>query len=129
MRRISIFAIALALCAAGLFAQDDLAQYQEHMKAAAAANMALRKGVTEKDSAAVTANSATLVTNFDWMADFFQKKGKDDGVKFAKAASAAAKAVGAATSMEDQTAALGKLGPNCSGCHMLYRAGQAFKGM
>jgi cytochrome c556 len=129
MRRTSIFAIVFALCAAGLFAQDDLAKYQEHMKAAAMANGALRKGVTEKDTAAVTASAATMVTNFDWMAGFFKDKGKDDGVGFAKAASAAAKAVGDAKTPEDMAAAVAKVGPTCQACHMVYRAGSAFKGM
>jgi cytochrome c556 len=129
MRRIIISTIAFALCAAGLFAQDDLAQYQTHMKAAAAANMGLRKGVTEKDSAAIATNAANMSAAFDWIATFWDGKGKADASGFAKAASAAAKAVGDAKTPEDTTAALGKIQPNCGGCHAVYRAGTAFKGM
>ena len=129
MRRIIISTIAFALCAAGLFAQDDLAKYQEQMKAAAAANMGLRKGVTEKDSAAIATNAANMSAAFDKIATFFEGKGKADGVGFAKAASAAAKAAGDAKTPEDQAAAVGKIGPNCQGCHAVYRAGNAFKGL
>ena len=127
--RLTIFiAIVLGL-GTGLMAQDDLATFQTHMKAAAAANGALRKAITDKDAAGITANVGTMTTNFDAIADFFKSKGKDDAVGFAKAASAAAKAIGDAKTPEDQTAALGKLGPNCQGCHAVYRAGSAFKGL
>jgi cytochrome c556 len=63
------------------------------------------------------------------MAAFFKDKGKADGEKFAKDASAASKAIGEAKTPEDQQAAMGKLMPNCQGCHAVYRAGQAFKGL
>jgi len=128
MRLTIFFAIVLGI-GTGLMAQDDLATYQGHMKAAAAANGALRKAINDKDAAAITANAETMSTNFDWIATFFQGKGKDDAVGFAKAASAAAKAVADAKTPEDQTAALGKVMPNCNGCHAVYRAGQAFKGL
>ena len=127
--RLTIF-IALVLgLGTGLMAQDDLAKFQEHMKAAVAANMALGKGVTEKDAAAIATNAANAATNFDWIADFFKSKGKDDAVGFAKAASAAVKAVADAKTPEDQVAARGKIGPNCQGCHAVYRDKNAFKGL
>lgn len=110
-------------------AQDDLAKFQEHMKAAAAANMAMRKAVMEKDAAGVTSNAATMTASFEWIGTFFKDKGKEDGVTFAKNASAAVKAITDATTPEDQTAAIGKLGPTCNACHMVYRAGSAFKGL
>ncbi len=99
------------------------------MKAAAAASGALNKAIMEKDAAAVKANSETMVSNFGWIATFFKDKGKDDGVKFATAASDAAKAVAAASTPEDMAAAAQKIRPTCGGCHMVYRAGSAFKGM
>jgi cytochrome c556 len=127
MRLATLFVIVLAL-GTGLMAQDDLAQYQEHMKAADAANRALRKAVMDKDAAAVTTNAGTMATQFDWIATFFQGKGKDDGVTFAKASGAAAKAI-ADAKPEDQAAAVQKLGPTCNACHMVYRDKTAFKGM
>jgi hypothetical protein len=99
------------------------------MKAAAAANGALRKAVMDKDSAAIATNSANAVTAFDWIANFFQQKGKADGVTFAKNASAAFKAVGDAKTPEDQAAAAQKIQPTCGACHMVYRQGSTFKGM
>jgi cytochrome c556 len=128
MRLASLFVFVFALAGTGLIAQDDLAQYQPHMKAAAAASGALTKAITDKDAAAVKANVDTMVSNFDWIATFWQGKGKDDAVKFAKAASDAAKAVGAA-SPDDMAAAAAKIRPNCGGCHAVYRAGSAFKGL
>jgi hypothetical protein len=129
MRRATLFALVFALCGTGLIAQDDLAQYQEHMKAAATASGALRAAVMAKDAAAATANAKTMQTQFDWMVTFWQGKGKDDGVKFAQNASAAAKAVADATTPEDMAAAAQKVNPTCGACHMVYRAGSAFKGM
>jgi hypothetical protein len=127
--RFTIFAAIVLGLGTGLMAQDDLAKYQEHMKAAVAANMALGKAVTDKDAAAITASAGNAAAAFDWMADFFKGKGKDDGANFAKAASAAVKAVADAKTPEDQAAARAKIAPNCQGCHALYRAGQAFKGL
>ena len=34
-----------------------------------------------------------------------------------------------ATTIDDQKAALAKVGPTCMGCHALYRDGSKFKGM
>ena len=129
MLRATLFTIVFALCGTGLIAQDDLAQYQTHMKAAAAASGALRQAATAKDAAAMKANAATMSTNFDWIATFFQGKGKDDGVKFAQSAKAASDAVAGAASPDDMAAAAQKVGPTCNACHMVYRAGSAFKGM
>jgi mono/diheme cytochrome c family protein len=126
--RFTIFVALVLGLGSGLMAQDDLAKFQEHMKAANAANMALRKAITDKDAAAVSANAGTMATNFEWIAGFFKDKGKADGEKFAKDASVASKAI-ADAKPDDQMAAAGKVAPNCQGCHGLYRAGSAFKGL
>jgi cytochrome c556 len=124
MRKATILISALAFSAFGLFAQDELATYQASMKAAAGANGALRKAVTEKDSAAVTANAQKMADSFEQIAKFFQGKGKEDGVKFANAARDAAKSVAGG-----DESALAKIGPNCQGCHAVYRDGNKFKGL
>lgn len=129
MRLTTIFVFVLSLCATAMFAQDDLATYQTHMKAAAAASGALRQASAAKDGAALTANANTLVTEFTWIGTFFQGKGKDDGVKFAANAKAAAQAVVDAKTPDDMAAAAAKINPTCGACHMVYRAGSAFKGM
>jgi len=69
MRFVSLLVIVFAL-GTGLMAQDDLAQYQTHMKAAAAANGALGKAITDKDSAAIATNAGNMATAFDWIATF-----------------------------------------------------------
>ena len=69
MLRATLLAIVFALCGTGLFAQDDLAQYQEHMKAADAANRALRGAGRSGDAAGVTTNANNMVTQFDWIAN------------------------------------------------------------
>jgi len=129
MRLTTIFIIVSALFVGGLLAQDDLAQYQPHMKAAAAASGALRQAAAAKDAAAMTTNAGNMVTEFTWIGTFFQGKGKDDGVKFAANAKAAAQAVVDAKTPDDMAAAAMKINPTCGACHMVYRAGQAFKGM
>jgi hypothetical protein len=129
MRLVSTFVFVFALLGTGLMAQDDLAQYQTHMKAAAAANGQVRQAVTAKDTAAAAAAATTAATNFDWIATFWQGKGKDDGVTFAKNAGAAFKAIADAKTPEDQAAAAAKVNPTCGACHAVYRAGNQFKGM
>jgi cytochrome c556 len=129
MRLATIIITVFAFCLAGLMAQDELTQYQTWMKAAAGGQRAAMKGVQAKDVAATAAAAKTAADNFDSIATFFKGKGKDDAVAFANAARDAAKAAAAATTPEDQQAALGKMGPNCQGCHAVYRDGMKFKGL
>ena len=112
-----------------MFAQDDLEKFQPIMKTAAGANGALRKAVAAGETAEATAKAKEMSEAFDKIAAFFTAKGKDDGVKFAEAASAAGKAIAAGTTKEEQQAAVAKLGPTCAGCHAVYRDGNKFKGM
>jgi cytochrome c556 len=129
MRFISAIALVAAFAGASLMAQDDLAKFQEHMRAAASANGALGKAIADKDAAAISANAKNAAEAFDWIAEFFKSKSKDDAVTFAGAARDAMKALADAKTPEDITAARAKVGPNCQGCHAVYRAGQNFKGL
>src|SRR5215472_18765301 len=129
MRKATILISALAFGAFGLFAQDELATYQTSMKAAAAANSAMRGALTANDTATVSAKAKDMSAAFDTIAAFWKAKGKDDAVKFAEAASAAGKAAAAATTIDDQKAAMGKAGASCLACHALYRDGNKFKGL
>jgi cytochrome c556 len=129
MRLATILATVFAFCLAGLMAQDELTQYQTWMKSAAGARGAAMKGVQAKDVAATAASAKTAADAFDSMAGFWKNKGKSDAVTFAETARDAAKAAAAATTPEDQQAALAKIGPTCMGCHAVYRDGQKFKGL
>ncbi len=126
MRKATILISTLAFSAFGLFAQDDLAQYQTWMKTAAGANGAIRQAT---DAAVVTAKAKDMAEAFDHIAAFWKAKGKDDAVKFAETARDAAKAASSATSLDDQKAALSKVGATCMGCHATYRDGSKFKGI
>jgi hypothetical protein len=126
MRKATILISALAFGAFGLFAQDELATYQTSMAAAA----------RQRRCATLTANlpppfqpRPRHVGRADTIAAFWEAKGKDDAVKFAEAASAAGKAAAAATTIDDQKAAMGKAGASCLACHALYRDGNKFKGL
>ena len=123
MLRTTIIFSILALGVVGLSAQDDLAQYQTMMKAAVAANGALRAAITAKDTATAVTAANNEAAAFDKIAAFWQAKGADDAVKFAQAARDAAKAAAAATTPEDMQAAAAKINPNCGGCHAAHRAG------
>jgi cytochrome c556 len=130
MRLTTILVAVFAFCLAG-FAQDELTQYQTWMKAAAKGNGGARKAIAAKDVAAASAAAKDTAAAFDSIATFWKSKGKDDAVKFAETARDAAQATAAATTSEDQQAALSKIGANCMGCHMAYREGNtsAFKGL
>ena len=130
MRKATILISALAFGAFGLFAQDELATYQTSMKAVvAAANGVMRGALTANDTATVSAKAKDMSAAFDTIAAFWKAKGKDDAVKFAEAASAAGRAAAAATTIDDQKAAMGKAGANCLACHALYRDGNKFRGL
>jgi len=126
LRTTLIFSI-LVFSAFGLFAQDDLAQYQTWMKAAAGAARGGRGAVASKDAAAISAAAKTAADNFDSIATFWTKKSKPEAAALATTARDAAKALGAATTPEDQTAALGKINGTCMGCHAMTRDGNNFK--
>jgi cytochrome c556 len=128
MRKATILISALAFGAIGLFAQDELATYQTSMRAAAA-NGAMRDALTANDTATGSAKAKDTSAAFDTIAAFWKAKGKDDAVKFAEAASAAGKSAAAATTIDDQKAAMGKAGANCLACHALYRDGNKFRGL
>jgi cytochrome c556 len=129
MRKITIFVFALAFSALGLFAQDELAQYQTWMKGAVAARGGAQTAVNANDAAGAAAKFKDMADNFDHIAAFWKSKGKDDAVKFAEGARDAAKAGAESTSIDDQKAALAKAAPNCGGCHAIYRDGTKFKGL
>jgi hypothetical protein len=117
----------LVLAAAALNAQDELAQYQTWMKSAVAANTAAKAAIAAKDNSAVADSAKKLSESFDQIAKFWEKKHKDDAVKLAETARDAGKSLASATSPEDQTAALQKVGGTCRGCHQVYREGSNFK--
>jgi mono/diheme cytochrome c family protein len=123
MLRVTLISAVLAFGAVGLSAQDDLAQYQTMMRAAVAANGALRAAITAKDTAAGATAANNEAAAFDKIAAFWQTKGADDALKFAQSARDAAKAAAAATTPEDMQAAAAKINPNCGGCHGAHRGG------
>ena len=129
MRLAIVFVTVFAFSLAGLMAQDELTQFQTWMKAGAGGQRAAMKGVQAKDVAATAAAAKDSVAAFESIAAFFKTKGKDDAVKFAEGARDAAKAAAEATTPEDQQAALMKMGPNCQGCHAVYRDMNKFKGL
>jgi hypothetical protein len=129
MRLATILVTVFAFCLAGLMAQDELAQYQTWMKTAAGSQKTAMKSVQAKDVAATAAAAKDEAAAFDSIATFWKSKGKDDAVAFASSARDSAKAAAAATTPEDQQAALAKIAPNCQGCHAVYRDMNKFKGM
>jgi hypothetical protein len=129
MRLATILVTVFAFCLAGLMAQDELAQYQTWMKTAAGSQKTAMKSVQAKDVAATAAAAKDEAAAFDSIATFWKSKGKDDAVAFASSARDSAKAAAAATTPEDQQAALAKVAPNCQGCHAVYRDGMKFKGI
>jgi cytochrome c556 len=129
MRLATILVTVFAFCLAGLMAQDELAQYQAWMKTAAGSQKTAMSSVKTKDVAAAASAAKDEAAAFDSIATFWKSKGKSDAVAFATSARDNAKAAAAATTSEDQQAALAKIGPNCQGCHAVYRDGMKFKGM
>jgi hypothetical protein len=130
MRKAKVLICTLALSGLSLLAQDaDLAAYQTLMKSAAGNAGAARKALAADDTAGAAAKAKAMSADFDKIAAWFKAKGKDDGAKFAEAASKAGMTAAAATSKDDMMAAMAKVNPNCGGCHAVYRDGNKFKGM
>jgi len=127
MLRATIIFSILVSGAVALFAQDDLAQYQTWMKAAAGATRAGRGAIAQKDTGTISAQAKILEENFGKIADFWTAKSKPEAAAFATTARDAAKALGTASTPEDQSAALAKINGTCMGCHAITRDGDKFK--
>lgn len=127
MRKALISVSVLALCSVGLFAQDDLPQYQTAMKAAAGAQRAARAAIAASDKDKIAEQAKIMADNFDAMGAILTKHQKDDAVKIAMTAKEAAKSLGSASTAEDQTAAMQKVSGTCMACHSIARDGSNFK--
>jgi hypothetical protein len=122
MRVSTLLISTILFCSVGLFAQDDLAQYQTMMKAAAGANGALRKAIAASDNAATTENANKVAAAFDGINKFWVGKNNTAAATFAATARDAAKAVAGG-----DASAAAKIGGTCGGCHAITRDGNKFK--
>ena len=124
MKRICVLASVIAGLAAGALLGQSDSDYQTWMKAVAASNGSLQKGIAAKDGGAVVADAQRLQDTFKQVGDFWQKRGAADAVTFSKQAETAAAAVAksAANGDMDQASVDAKtLGATCGGCHMAHR--------
>ncbi len=123
---LSLLAVAVLSGFSVLANEKPTPELQALMKSSAATNgpMGLRAHITAKDYDAIAKDAATLKANFAKIEAFFVEKKMEDAIKFAKDAGAAAAAVETAAQAKDEagvTAAAGKIGPSCAGCHTARR--------
>jgi len=130
MRKGIILLGLVGFCAALVSAQDqDEAKYSEWMKSTQQEIGAIKGAITAKDDAKVKEEADKLAGIYEHVASFWKEKGKEDAVKLADATRDSAKAVGAASGEEAQTAALTQVTQTCRPCHSVYRNGTHFKGL
>jgi cytochrome c556 len=100
------------------------AAFDKTMKAVAAANGALRKGMDASNVELVKTNTGILQRAFVDTEAFWKTRGKMDAVKFAQDARKAAELIelaAAASKWDDVKAHVNVLGQQCAGCHGVYR--------
>jgi hypothetical protein len=102
----------------------DAGVYQGWMKALQPQMSATRKAIGAKDNARVAAEAGKLVALLDQVATFWRSHERADAVQFAADGIEAAKAVGRAQTLFDQTVALQKVQNACAGCHLAHRSGK-----
>ncbi len=115
-------ALLLLVAAAG-FADEVTDEYKKVMQPAAAANMAMQRGVAA-DLAATATNATAVQAAFAKVEEFWTKRGTADAIQFAKNVQVVAKEVhdaAAAGNREATVAAAAKIAANCQGCHMAHR--------
>jgi len=115
--------LALLAISVGVVSAQDDATYQAWMKATPGQVTAIRNAIMAGDNAKVKMEASKLADMFQQVADFWQKRMKEDAVKMAQATRDAAKEVAAATTAETQTAGVTKIQGTCGGCHRVYREG------
>jgi hypothetical protein len=115
--------IALFAICAGIVSAQDAATYQAWMKATPGQVTAIRNAIMAGDNAKVKAEADKLADMYQQVADFWQKRMKEDAVKIAQTTRDAAKEVAAATTAETQTAGVTKIQGTCAACHRVYREG------
>ena len=100
------------------------AAFDKTMKAVAAANGALRKGMDASNVELVKTNTEILKKSFIDTEAFWKARGKMDAVKFAQEARKAAELIelaAAASKWDDVKTHVNTLGQQCAGCHGVYR--------
>jgi len=115
---------ALMLGVASLAFAEGEAELQPHMKMLAGTAGKARKDVEAKNNADVAKGAATLQATFKQVSAFFAKANIADAVKMANDGDAAAGELAAAATAgnaEGITAAMGKVGATCGGCHKVHR--------
>jgi cytochrome c556 len=125
MKSITVLTTGCAMLMLGVaVAQEGAPHLQAFMKTIAGANGALRKAVTDKDAAQVSANAQKTADAFAKVQSHLEEDHLTDGVNFAKTAHKASMDLIAAANAGDWDKAsdqLKVLGGTCQGCHTQYR--------
>ena len=104
---------------------QELSTYQGWMKSLQPQVAAVRKAIGAKDNGQVTAEADKLAAILQNVVTFWQGRKNPDALASAVASHDAAKSVGQATTLFDQTVALSKTQSACAACHLAHRSGKA----
>ncbi len=113
---VAVFAVTTTLAAERPF--------PEIMKAAVAANNGVRKAMTDKDNAKITAEAMKLKAEFKAMEKYWKTHGKVDAATWSKTASTEAGNIVKALKKSDSAkadASFKAVGGTCRTCHEAYR--------
>ena len=113
---VAVFAVTTTLAAERPF--------PEIMKAAVAANNGVRKAMTDKDNAKITAEAMKLKAEFKAMGKYWKSHGKADAATWSKTASTEAGNIVKALKKSDMAkadASFKAVGGTCRTCHEAYR--------
>ena len=103
---------------------EEQAAFQASMKSLQPVVTELRKAITDRKSAEITAEAQKLTAVFESVAAFWDKQHNADAQMFAKAALDGSKVTATAATQIEQVLALRKVTDACRGCHLSHRSGQ-----
>ncbi len=104
---------------------QELTAYQGWMKSLQPQVGAVRKAIGAKDQPQLVAEADKLAAILQNVVTFWQGRKNPDALAAAVASHDAARNVGRATTVFDQTVALSKTQSACAGCHLAHRSGKA----
>lgn len=124
MKKPFLYAVLGAVLSLSLGLALDEQELHTKMKAIGDHMGGLKKAMAAKDMAQVAEHAKGISSNLKGTGAFWKEKGMDDGVKFTKDSSIAAKALAKAASennADEAKASMAKMGAACKGCHEAHR--------
>ena len=122
-RTVGMLVLCLAVSAMGQQAEapSNEEEFDKLMKSVGQTMGAIKKGLDAKSAETVSVEAKKMVGLMEKNQAFWDKRGKEDGIEWAKAVATAAQKLAAAPDLDGYSVAFKEMGGTCGSCHQTYR--------